>query len=198
MTRDTDPTPPHGIPRPALTALEAARAYLVDEMQNAHTLYSAEQLPAVLAPMQTLADLVDIAEVFPALWRNGEADVLESIVHDLAVMDGEWSCADCWVSLDEFACPTCTKTDRLCINCCGCDEEDEPEQEPARCDGCHRVPAFPTADDRYTLCLRCADQLADERSRPAFPYREGEGLTLSGWERVKDAPAHPFGGAADR
>lgn len=191
MTRDTDPTPPHGIPRPSLSALDKARAYLVDEMQNTHTIYPAEQVPAVLAPMQTLAVLLDIAEVLPALWRGGEADALEGIADHLAELAGARRCPSC----EEMQHPDAFGL--LAKECDWCAGE-EAEEEPAHCDGCNRVPAFPTADGRYTLCRRCADQLTEERSRPAFPYREGEGSTPSGWERVKDAPAHPFGGAADR
>lgn len=192
MTRDTDPTPPHGIPRPSLSPLDEARAYLMDEMANAFTLYPAEQVPAVHAPMQTLADLLDIAEAFPSLWHAGEADALEGIADDLARMAGARRCPSCEEMRhpDDFG----SWVRPICDLCA----EDETEEEPAHCDGCNRVPAFPTADGRYALCLRCADQLAEERSRPAFPYREGEGSTPSGWERVKDAPAHPFGGAADR
>lgn len=189
MTRDTDPTPPHGIPRPSLSPLDEARAYLMDEMANAFTLYPAEQVPAVHAPMQTLADLLDIAEVFPALWHAGEADALEAIAFQLAELAGARRCP--WCSdmrhPDLFA-PTAA----ICDYCRG------DHDGTAKCDGCNRTQAFPTADGRYTLCLWCADQLTEERSRNVFPYREGEGSTPSGWERVKDAPAHPFGGAADR
>lgn len=148
MTRDTDPTPPHGIPRPSLSPLDKARLFVTDRLSDCYEWErdggeGSEPHPD-RPELETLADLLDIAELFPSLWQAGEADTLESIVDQLAELAGARRCPSCG-------------------------EMRHPD-------------AF---GGWATVCDWCREDEPDH-------------LTPSGWERVKDAPAHPFGGAADR
>lgn len=183
MTQDTDSTPPHGIPRPSPTALDRARFFVSDRLSDCdewEERFGGEHDDR--PELETLRDLLDIAEVLPVLWRAGEADALEGIADDLARMAGARPCSTCGELIaDAHLMPTAS----VCYWCA----DDDGEERPSRCDGCNRdISTYQTTDRRYWLCLRCARLL-----------RGGEGdPTPTPWERVKDAPAHPFGGAADR
>jgi hypothetical protein len=184
MTRDTDPTPPHGIPRPRLSPLDSARLFVGDRLADCADWETVGADPHPdRAHLETLLVLLDVAEALPVLWEAGEADAMQGIADDLAMLGGARRCPWC----GEMRQPDCFGP-RFAI-CDWCAEGDEPSD----CDGCGRREGVRVskADARYSLCVRCEDQLAHERA----VVRDTSSLP---WERVRDASPHPFGGAADR
>lgn len=180
---DTDPTPPHGISRPA--PIEQARLFISDSLSSCAD-WEDDAHP-YRTPLETLSDALDTLEALVVFWNIGDNTRLNDLILTVA--------ADLlWLTL----CPNC---ERLTAGAdeSGCDDCREDEDEP-ECEVCGRTPAHLTADQRYTLCGRHLDQLTEERSRPQFPYRPGDdrrpdlggGLLTA----TEDAPS-PFGSALD-
>jgi hypothetical protein len=119
MTRDPDPTPPHGIPRPpafAPTDIDRARAFVRDwtGITNA---------PEHLRDLATLAQVLDLVEGFAASYFAEDAHGVDLYAQEAGALSVFRACANCrtWhdrADLDGFG---------LCEWCQ--DEEDEEEDE---------------------------------------------------------------------
>ena len=187
MTRDTDPTPPHGITRPA--PIQYARWFIADSLTDCADWEYHEDGDAHpdRAPLNTLSNALDILEMLVTAYGIGDSLLLDSLIASAATeVLGRTYCARCGYFTE-------ADTEGLCGECHGEDEDEDDSAEPARCDGCNRTPAFPS-HDRYTLCQRCADQLTEERSRPQFPDRPDLGAGLL---TAEDDTPSPFGSALD-
>lgn len=89
----------------------------------------AGECPAGVAEYARAGVFVDVSGAGDAFGRVCDtcATDLAGARFDVAVFDSGRVCADCGVSLDEYACPTCSPIDAVCVECCDCQQLDSGE-----------------------------------------------------------------------
>ena len=190
MTRDPDPTPPHGIPRPpalAPTDIDRARAFVREVMGGTS--------PEVARDLATLAQVLDLVEGFAASYFADDAVGVDLYAEEAGALSVFRACEDCrtWqdrADLDLFGlCEWCRDKE---------DEDGEDDLTPSpweRVADARRLSGGP--DFAGTVCADCSAPL-DEFACPTCSEVDGLCCECCDCADLDTDTPHPFGGALDR